>query len=269
MNKTKRTLIMSSIVMVMTFVVAIVGISAAWFGDVRRVSTNERDLIISSQRSDAQATIEIDSASTSVIGGDRLVPAIADKGWLLDQANSDKDVNALDVLNGGEGISAPATQVVLYLPFMYVGVPDEGFTDGRKFIRISLSSATLENPRKKGEDGKDIVDINGMINFLDEFKAQMTVVKKVADATSEQGTRYEEYTPEEIEQLKTDKNGISWQTGEYGNSLDMLIAPGVSFYCKVTLYFAKVDEECDHDLLDTTVFFNFGISAIDREQTGA
>ena len=35
MNKTKRTLIISSCIMALAFIVAVVGISAAWFSDTR------------------------------------------------------------------------------------------------------------------------------------------------------------------------------------------------------------------------------------------
>ena len=38
MNKTRRTLIISSVIMAMAFIVAVVSVSAAWFGDMKSAS---------------------------------------------------------------------------------------------------------------------------------------------------------------------------------------------------------------------------------------
>lgn len=260
MKNTKRTLILSCVVMALALVVTIVGISAAWFGDVRRVTTEENRLIISSNRPKGQATIDVESASSDIVGGDKLMPAVATPGWLL----SGGDPDTLDVLvqNVGNGVDRAATQVYVYFPFTYVGAPDAAAKDGKKSVKLTLTSATLENPRRTDGDGNDDgSDIVGLTNYIDEFSSDLCVVKKVGDGAS---ASYTEYTADEIAAMHTSASGIVWEQQNDGRALHMLMAPGIDFYLRVKINFARVDEECDPSLIDTTLFFNFDIEAVPR-----
>ena len=59
---TKRTLIISAAIMVLALVVTFVGVSAAWFGDVKH-RESQRQLYVSSQRPMGEASIDLESAA--------------------------------------------------------------------------------------------------------------------------------------------------------------------------------------------------------------
>ena len=59
MNKTKRTLIISSIVMALAFIVTVVSVTAAWFSNVS--SSKQDGFIIGSTTLKESATISIDT----------------------------------------------------------------------------------------------------------------------------------------------------------------------------------------------------------------
>ena len=42
----------------------------------------------------------------------------------------------------------------------------------------------------------------------------------------------------------------------------MLIQPGLTYYVKAEIYFNKVDEECNPELLNTVIKFNFKLNIL-------
>jgi hypothetical protein len=237
--------------MALALIVAVVGISAAWFADIKTASDT---VIISSAKPSGQATIDVDSASTAYLGGDKLAPAVIKKNLVLNDRTGEglngvgfDQLNVLDqalVDASGSDASKPllssATMVQVIFPFIYIGGSDSGFSDGNKAVSIYLESSTLENPRSDGN--------GALADYTSDFTFEnMSVINKPAeDGTTEENTSIEKvWTQEE-------------------NELYLIIKPGVIYYFMGTIYINKIDEECNPILLDTTVFFNFEIAAVSR-----
>ena len=88
MNKTKRTLIISSIVMALAFIVTVVSVTAAWFSNVS--SSKQDGFIIGSTTLKESATISIDTN----VGGSSDVsiwPAVVKKGYLAQGGRQQPD----------------------------------------------------------------------------------------------------------------------------------------------------------------------------------
>ena len=78
MNKTKRTLIVSSVVMALILVVTVVSVTAAWFTNV--ADSTPRGFEISSDLLQESASISIDESVSGY--GSSIWPAIANPGYL-------------------------------------------------------------------------------------------------------------------------------------------------------------------------------------------
>lgn len=258
MNKTKRTLIISSIVMALAFIVTVVSVTAAWFSNVS--SSKQDGFIIGSTTLKESATISIDTN----VGGSSDVsiwPAVVKKGHLA-QGNTAPTGKALKTRT--EIVPTTAKTAVVYFPINFVGAPDSNDKgveiDGRKSLQVNLNFASTEaNLIKTEQDGKLVVtgtkkDVKGAFNVeLD----MVSVVKN--------GNKYD-ITPIDMKgvdpkQLSgTDKiycNQPSLANGEPGYDLYLLVMPGETYYVRATIYFNQVDEEVDVELLYTSVFFNF------------
>lgn len=263
MKNTKRTIILSSLIMCLTVVVALVGVSAAWFSDTLRSSNT---IIISSETPTGQATIDIESASTRYFGGDKLVPAIINKDF-IQQDNSGAGTgsvpyDAINVLSPsliGNTSAAPlvsnATTFSVYFPFMYVGSSDVGTADGLKSVEVHMKSASLLNPREKDEEGNPIN--TDYVNYMEDFNFSYSVVKVVLDE-DKKVVSDQPNTDIALPEITKIRNGDAYDV------IYMIIKPGVEYYFKTVINFSKVDEFCNQELLDTRLYFNFDITAVRR-----
>lgn len=265
MNKTKRTLIISSIVMALAFIVTVVSVTAAWFSNVS--SSKQDGFIIGSTTLKESATISIDTN----VGGSSDVsiwPAVVKKGYLAQGgvAPSGKTLkntpNAVD--NTLDSVDIKAKTAVVYFPINFVGAPDsnaEGVEiDGRKSLQVKLNFASTEaNLVKTEQDGKQVVtgtnkDVKGAFNV----ELDMVSVVKNGDAYTITPIDMTGVDPTKLS--GTDKiycNQPSLENGEPGHDLYLLVMPGETYYVRATIYFNQVDEEVDVELLYTSVFFNF------------
>ena len=141
----KKPIIVSLIVMALCIVVGVIGVTAAWFGDILNKADN---VIISSYAPTGNATMSIDSTS-DFTSGEGLMPAVATEGYILGQRNGNLNLDSIDVLDSANVtagyISKVATQVTMEFDFAYAGTQDIGFSN--KAIAIKLASVTLQNPR--------------------------------------------------------------------------------------------------------------------------
>lgn len=258
MNKTKRTLIISSIVMALAFIVTVVSVTAAWFSNVS--SSKQDGFIIGSTTLKESATISIDTN----VGGSSDVsiwPAVVKKGYLAQGgvAPSGKALKTSTAI-----VPTKAKTAVVYFPINFVGAPDsnaEGVEiDGRKSLQVNLNFASTEaNPVKTEQDGKQVVtgtnkDVKGAFNV----ELDMVSVVKNGDAYTITPIDMTGVDPKKLS--GTDKiycNQPSLENGEPGYDLYLLVMPGETYYVRATIYFNQVDEEVDVELLYTRVFFNF------------
>ena len=258
MNKTKRTLIISSIVMALAFIVTVVSVTAAWFSNVS--SSKQDGFIIGSTTLKESATISIDTN----VGGSSDVsiwPAVVKKGYLA-QGGVAPVGKALKTSTAI--VPTKAKTAVVYFPINFVGAPDsnaEGVEiDGRKSLQVKLNFASTEaNLVKTEQDGKQVVtgtnkDVKGAFNV----ELDMVSVVKNGDAYTITPIDMTGVNPKELS--GTDKiycNQPSLENGEPGYDLYLLVMPGETYYVRATIYFNQVDEEVDVELLYTSVFFNF------------
>lgn len=258
MNKTKRTLIISSIVMALAFIVTVVSVTAAWFSNVS--SSKQDGFIIGSTTLKESATISIDTN----VGGSSDVsiwPAVVKKGHLA-QGNTAPAGKALKTSTAI--VPTKAKTAVVYFPINFVGAPDsnaEGVEiDGRKSLQVNLNFASTEaNLIKTEQDGKQVVtgtnkDVKGAFNV----ELDMVSVVKNGDAYTITPIDMTGVDPKKLS--GTDKiycNQPSLENGEPGYDLYLLVMPGETYYVRATIYFNQVDEEVNVELLYTSVFFNF------------
>lgn len=259
MNKTKRTLLISSIVMVIVLAVVLVSVTAAWFSIY--ANTSKGGITIGSNTINETVTIENAKNSSNAI-----YPAIATKG-----VASKGNVMPIgtDLLKSGTSyISQTAQCAVFYFKINFLGAGDSGKNDNRKTIQVSVVSAHLveNNVQTQAEnDNNSSTDIDP--GYLDKFNVQMELVSKSEQKTDENNTittytKIDSHNPSEF-------GGSSDTHGDFvyynqpagdgkdvGNSLNMLIVPGTDYYVKATVYFNRVDEECEEILQYATQFGN-------------
>lgn len=258
MNKTKRTLIISSIVMALAFIVTVVSVTAAWFSNVS--SSKQDGFIIGSTTLKESATISIDTN----MGGSSDVsiwPAVVKKGYLAQGgvAPAGKALKTSTAI-----VPTKAKTAVVYFPINFVGAPDvddkREEIDGRKSLQVNLNFASTEaNLIKTEQNGKQVVtgtnkDVKGAFNV----ELDMVSVVKNGDAYTITPIDMTGVDPKKLS--GTDKiycNQPSLTNGEPGYDLYLLVMPGETYYVRATIYFNQVDEEVDVELLYTSVFFNF------------
>lgn len=317
MNKTKSTLIISSVIMSLAFVVAVVGVSAAWFGDM--TSARRDGFVVLSDTLQDSASIDIESSKG--MDGQKIYPAIMERGYLLGEG-AVAPVGA--VLKGDapvDGVVQKAQVATVYFPIQYVGTPDVGYeSENRKSLQIAMRSATIgrlkltvdgvaaaydrtinsvadDTDGYAGEwrgrgvpaltfngkgagtyggtaftytvsktDGSLAFTLGGkdyiaeFVDYKDEFNIEISLVTvQLTDDGKVEN---------ELSTVPTD-TAYSTLTGDrvfyesVGYDTYLLLQPGVTYYVKTQIYFNKVDEECNIDLLNTVVRFNFKLNILD------
>ncbi len=251
--KSKRTIIISSCIMLLALVVAIVGVSAAWFGDVKSASTSS-NLVIDSDTVSSTVSVEFSSDATNPDG---IYPAIAKKGEFAHSAAPTGD----DLYNlSSEQIEKSAQVAVFYFTITYIGAADSGATDGRKSLRLELLTAQRDN----GTNAEGGHTFDEEIDYKDDFNVRMCLVKKVG----------EEYIP--IDSAATPDDLTGGDTVYYkndrsdtarGHVMDMRLL-NEEYTVKFEVFFNKIDEECNHDLIMRTIRFTIKLSQIDRLTAG-
>ena len=317
MNKTRRTLIISSVIMTLAFIVTLVSVSAAWFGDMK--SASQVGFVIESDTLQDSASIDINSSKGMT--GESIYPAVMQLGYLLKDGAVAPTGAVLKGDNLPAGVAQKARVASVYFPIEFVGTPDAGFeSENRTSLHITMMSANIgklsvkvdgvevvyDRVRKiasddkldnyAGEwvalgqpalslDGKGGGSIGGgtfsyttnsddngvvfvaggknysaeLIDYKDEFNVDVCLV--VAQL-NEDGV-----FDQELGVVSTDKD-YSALTGDnvfyecYGYDTYMLVQPGIKYYVKAEIYFNKVDEECNFDLLDTVIRFNFKLNIL-------
>lgn len=238
MNKTKRTLIVSSVVMALVLIVTVVSVTAAWFSNV--ASTKEDGFTIDSTTLKESANITIGDES---IGESNTMvwPAVLNPGTMLKNGEYPRG-KALK--NIGENIVVAAKTAVYYFPINFIGSSDLAggkSIDGRRSLMLKLDSAKLASGETvESTDYKSKFNVEMCLVTLSEDKKVATEINLddvYSDALS--GTSNVYYYQ---------KTEDGKETGEPCDEFYMLIIPGEEYYVKATIYFNEVDEQYD-DLL--------------------
>lgn len=302
--------------MALAFVVAVVGVSAAWFGDMK--SASRGGFVIQSDTLQDSASIDIESSKG--MEGEKIYPAIAERGYLLKEGAIAPTGAILKSDNLPAGVIEKAQVATVYFPIQYVGTPDDNYdAENRKSLHIAMRSATIgkltltsdgtsvtyDRTKKIADAGTDsyagewsatgasALVFNGkgagslggtdfaytvsktdgtasfssggkqysvqLVDYKDEFNVEVSLI---AAQLGEDGAFESEIAP-----IPTD-SAYRTLTGErvfyecYGYDTYLLLQPGVTYYVKAQIYFNKVDEECNFDLLDTVVRFNFKLNIL-------
>lgn len=266
--------------MLLAVVVGIVGMTAAWFGDIKNASNV---IEISSEQPSGNATIVAGSESSSTGTQEtKLRPAIVNPSKLL----SDHDGSITDIpvigddaekLVGENGVlKEVARQAEVSFRFQYSGAPQNGVLSE---IEIKLTSVTLENPRTKDENDNVIVN-DSLTDYKDEFVLAMTSYTTDASALTltKNSTVKEGDTTVSLAYVQDkkdikDENGNAVSTDVYipvqtndatSNTLNAHIVSGSEHTIVVTVYFRHVDEETPPELMDVDLFFNFEINLVQK-----
>lgn len=324
MSKTKRTLIISSLIVALAFVVTVVSISAAWFGDMKSASTKSGFIIESDKLADSAS---IDISSSQNMEGQDIRPAIATPGYFLRQQIAAPTGAVLKNKDVSKGIEEGAIVATVYFPIQFVGGPDDGYEqENRKSLHIEMISANVGKMRLTGngvdvmyeKTGKKLsskqdldmyygdwtapsqptINFNGgvkndqgekintvtygsnsytyTINKNDnsvtfggytatllDYKSEFNVEVSLADAQFDADNKFH------------DNGTIGTSTypagGLKGNDVFcdcvgyntyLLVQPGITYYVKADIYFNKIDEECNIDLLETVIRFNFKLNIL-------
>lgn len=263
MNKTKRTLIVSSVVMALILVVTAVSVTAAWFSNF--AGSNESGFTIDSALLQESVNITIDSSASDY--GSALWPAVATPGYLEKGALAPYGTDLKEKKNetyAVTGVQKAAKCAVIYFPIRFEGSPDLNeqnvAIDGRRSLYLDVQHAYLgtKPPAENGNENNTPIE-DTTKDYLSSFNVEMKLVKVTKTVNGEMVTT----TVEDLPSTPTPQgeagdvyyNQPNTANDKYpGYKLYMLLKPGVEYYVQATIYFNKLDEECDEKLLYLDAF---------------
>lgn len=239
MNKTKRTLTVSSVVMALVLVVTVVSVTAAWFSNVASTKEDRFTIDSTTLKESANITIGDDSIGES---NTMVWPAVLKPGTML---KSEKYPHGKDLKEAKDNVAVAAKTAVYYFPINFIGSSDLSggkSIDGRRSLMLKLDSAKLAS----GETVDESTDYKGKFN-VEMCLVTLSEDKKVATEINLDGVYSDALsgTSNVYYYQKTDNNTPE---GEPCDEFYMLIIPGEEYYVKATIYFNEVDEQYD-DLL--------------------
>ena len=269
----KTSILLASTIMILAVIVAIVGVTAAWFGNQY---TYSGVVNVSSEDPKNNAIIVQGSASVDSLGENPvLTPAKILPGLILSDVDGSKKYESVDVLTPNASLlSSVATKVTVTFDFVYNGgaANDNGTTT----MYIELVSVTLKNPHHYVDEEGNIVDPKKyegemtqvtdytLPNYREEFAVSMyvTTVSSTITMNNNYSSLYDTAaTPNE-------DGDIVYTLKDYINSpfkIEFNIIP-VVHKLHAELYFVHVDELTPPELIDAQLFLNFQVSFKSDEQ---
>lgn len=271
--------------MILAVIVAIVGVTAAWFGNQY---TYSEVIDVSSANPENGAIIVQGSASVDSLGiAAVLAPAKIKHGLILNDFDGSEQYDKINVLKEDPSVlDSVATQVTVTFDFVYNGAPPNA--DGTTTMYIELVSVTLENPHYYVNSTGDVVDTTGfdpedyvnltqktkenLANYRDEFDVRMFVTTTDEGAIMVNGALYQQKTRTEEDEEGNPVEVVYYQLidGQYVEDGDpykitFSMIP-TTHTLNAVLNFAHVDELTPPELMDTQLFLNFKVSYESNEE---
>lgn len=252
MNKTKRTLIVSSVVMALILVVTAVSVTAAWFSNF--AGSNAGGFTIDSALLQESVNITIDSSTSDY--GTALWPAVATPGYLEKGKVAPYGTDLKTTQTGV--IDVKAKCAVIYFPIRFEGSPDLNeqnvAIDGRRSLYLDVKHAYLGTKPAENGNGNNTPSEDTTKDYLSSFNVEMKLVCVTKTVNGETVTTTVEDLPSTQTPQGTANDVYYNQPGNAngkltGYKLYMLLKPGVEYYVQTTIYFNQIDEECDEKLL--------------------
>ncbi len=252
MNKTKRTLIVSSVVMALILVVTAVSVTAAWFSNF--AGSNAGGFAIDSALLQESVNITIDSSASDY--GTALWPAVATPGYLEKGKVAPYGTDLKTTQTGV--IDVKAKCAVIYFPIRFEGSPDLNeqnvAIDGRRSLYLDVKHAYLGTKPAENGNGNNTPSEDTTKDYLSSFNVEMKLVRVTKTVNGETVTTTVEDLPSTQTPQGTANDVYYNQPGNAngkltGYKLYMLLKPGVEYYVQTTIYFNQIDEECDEKLL--------------------
>ncbi len=257
MNKTKRTLIVSSVVMALILVVTAVSVTAAWFSNF--AGSNAGGFTIDSALLQESVNITIDSSASDY--GTALWPAVATPGYLEKGKVAPYGTDLKTTQTGV--IDVKAKCAVIYFPIRFEGSPDLNeqnvAIDGRRSLYLDVKHAYLGTKPAENGNGNNTPSEDTTKDYLSSFNVEMKLVRVTKTVNGETVTTSVEDLPSTQTPQGTANDVYYNQPGNAngkltGYKLYMLLKPGVEYYVQTTIYFNQIDEECDEKLLYLDAF---------------
>ena len=262
----KTSILLASTVMVLAVIVAIVGVTAAWFGNQYFYNGAVE---VSSANPSNGAIIVQGSASDLPTGEDAvLAPARIKPGLILNDVDGTGGYDQLDVLDENlDSLETIATKVTVTFDFVYNGAAPN--TDGTTTMSVSLVSVTLVDVSDLSPEEIALLTQKtreGLTNYRDEFKVDMYVITTdstvemfntdnkyaVREGTDDKGNPYTYY-------VLADKQYDNNNKTDYSITFKMI---PVTHTLNAVLYFVHVDELTPPELMDAQLFLNFKVEFI-------
>ena len=281
----KTSILLASTIMILAVIVAIVGVTAAWFGNQY---TYSEVIDVSSANPENGAIIVQGSASVDSLGiAAVLAPAKIKHGLILNDFDGSEQYDKINVLKEDPSVlDSVATQVTVTFDFVYNGAPPN--PDGTTTMYIELVSVTLENPHYYVNSTGDVVDTTGfdpedyvnltqktkenLANYRDEFDVRMFVTTTDEGAIMVNGALYQQKTRTEEDEEGNPVEVVYYQLidGQYVEDGDpykitFSMIP-TTHTLNAVLNFAHVDELTPPELMDTQLFLNFKVSYESNEE---
>lgn len=277
----KSSFFVGILIMTLALIVAVVGVTAAWFGDI--FEYHQGPINVSSAKPTNDAIVVPDSSSDGETGeGAILTPAILKPGYQKSDIDFSWNMHDIPDLRDtdNQAIEREATTDTVSFDFVYSGAPSN--TDGiTTRMKIELISITLKNPLTTPDDldniwgAGDYTDedveryLADNISYLENFGVQMTVTTTKSDVMifNVPGT-----TDKYYEAFEDEKGNPYYQLKEEHfvfnsdepHALYFDIVP-VVHKLNATIWFITLDEETPPELIDAQLFLNFQVSFLSEE----
>ena len=275
----KSSFIFATSIMTLALIVAIVGVTAAWFGDL--FEYRSQTISVSSTNPENNAIIVPDSTSPLPTGDAAvLAPAVLKAGYGLSDADGSGGYDDIKIgpdNNYGADynfIAKPATKVTVTFDFAYNGAASND--NGTTRMKIELVSITTKNPTEEDlngdgkKDGKDaVIFLKNNTDYREEFGIVMFVTTTSSEVMGFQdisNNNQSFYTKEGKEgnfyyQLKDDYYYYDPQN-PYVLEFDFI---PYTHTLNATIHFLKVDEATAPELVGAQLFLNFQVSFLANE----
>ena len=275
----KSSFFVGILIMTLALIVAVVGVTAAWFGDLLEYRDPHGPINVTSQEPTNDAIVVPDSSSNGATQGAILTPAIIKPGYQKSDIDfSWKFGQIADLLNPNhEAIESAAIADTVSFDFVYSGAPsnDDGITSKMK---IELISITLKNPLTTPDDldsiwGEgDYTDedveryLSDNINYIENFAIDMyvTTLRSEVMIFTVPGTTNKYYSQPAGKDYYVLNEEHYERPDDDPHTIYFNVVP-VVHKLNATIWFITLDEETPPELIDAQLFLNFQVTFLADE----